>query len=193
MLRMLKAALAFLLAAFPAFAAGIDDGLYAPPPPPEAAFVRYLGDETVELGGVRLEGHRYALIKQGEYTLNRHSLQIEAGKRYSLSASSALLSDPQLENRSRSLLVLYNFTDKPALDLVTADGKLTILSAVARNSNASRVVQPLQVELAVAVDGMQLGKLAPVALERGGSYSVIASGSGEALRLQLVAAEQDGN
>ncbi len=199
MLRLLRTAFALVLLAVPANAAGIDDGLYAPPPPADAAFVRYLGDDAIALGGVKLEGQKYQLVKQGAYTLSRHNevagLQVDAGKRYTLSAYTGLhlLQDPQLENRSRSMLVLYNFTDKPALDLVTADGKLSIINGVGANMNGSRVVQPLQVDLAIAANGSQIAKIEPIALERGGSYSLIATGSGDAIALQLLKPEPGSN
>jgi len=192
MLRWLKLALVLLLASMPAMAAE-DDGLYAPPPPAGAAWVRVIGAEDIHLGEHVLSGVAYEMIMQGGFTISHHStvqhVQIEAGKHYTIAAigtQPVLLTDPPLENRARAMLVLYNFTDRPALDLITADGQLKVVEGVATQTSGSRMVQPIIVKLAVAVNGQTVKELNELQLQRGESYSIIATGTGDAITAELM-------
>ena len=174
-----------LLLAFPAFAAE-DEGLYDPPPPAGAAWVRNLTGAPLELGATSLSDEAYHMVMQGDYDLAGQPVSIKAGARYSIAPNGLVLTDPELENRARSLLVLYNLTNMPALDLMTADGKLTVVSGVAAGQVSSRMVQPVQVELAIGSDGNFLSNLDPITLQRGASYSIIASDNAGGLAVSLI-------
>ncbi len=189
-----------------------DEGLYAPAPPAGAAFVRFLdvtsGPKalTLQLADQKFNAPKggaspYRVVMQGEQTatLGPSSLPVTlfAGYFYSVIArgvSSAptlsVLPDPASGDPAKAQLVLYNFTDREALRLATADGKTTILPAVAQGANGSRAVNPLQVTLGVGeAGGSMLAGVAPVQLERGLTYSVIASGSGKEIQATLAKGE----
>lgn len=193
MLYWLNALLLLFITAGAAQASAVDDGLYAPPPPAGAAWVRVLGGSTVQLGEHILSGPAYEMVMQGNYTLSHRStaqmVQIEAGKHYSFSTYTAqpqLLTDPQLENRARALLVLYNFSDRLALDLITADGQLKVIENVSVQANGSRMVQPINVRLAVSANGEVLKELQEVQLQRSVSYSVVVSGAAANITAELI-------
>ncbi len=193
MLHWLKFTLVLLLVGTPAMAAE-DEGLYAPPPPAGATWIRYIGEGSLSLKDVSLTEREYRQVMQGRYTVSQHSavanIALEAGKYYTLSSlggrSLNLLTDPTLENRARAMLVLYNFTDKPALDLITADGELKVIEGVTVQANGSRMVQPINVKLAVAINGQVITELNELQLQRGETYSIIAAGTGDAITAELM-------
>lgn len=96
-----------------------------------------------------------------------------------------LIEDNCGENRSKALIEFFNFSDRQALDLKTADKNVEILSDNAPFTLACRAVNPLAVKLAIADNELTLAEAAEVQLERGESYAVIASGKVENLKLTV--------
>lgn len=182
--------LAFLCLLAPALA-GEDEGLYEPPPPAGSAWLRYVGQGELSIGSLHLVAPTYALIMQGSYTAAVASEQIPvvigAGHRYTLAGSPLyLFEDPVLENRARSLLVVYNLSDRPAISLTTADSKLTVLKDIVPHKAFSRMVQPIKVALAIKEGENLLATLPELQLERGASYSIIVQGAGSAVTARLL-------
>lgn len=184
----IKAALLLALIAMPAFAE--DEGLYPAPPPAGAAWVRNLGEGSFSIGSQSMADKAYHMVMQGRYEVDNERLNIKAGLHYSVirdgSGKPLLRVDPELENRARSLLVFYNLSEQPALELATADDKLTIISGVMQQEMASRMVQPMPVELAIRLNGRQAVKLQSVVLKRGAVYSIIATGTGDTVKGSLM-------
>lgn len=179
MKKIIRVLLALSFIPFAAFAE--DEGLYPAPPPADAAWIRNLDSSSVKVGNVTVSGNAYQMLAQGEYRVEGERLSIRAGYHYSLlrglNGKPEVLTDPELENRSRSLLVFYNLSQQPALELTTADGRQSIISGVMQREMASRMVQPMAVVLAVK-DGDNSVKLAPIVLKAGSVYSVIATSNG---------------
>lgn len=185
---------ALLLLAAPALAAGPDDGLYPPPPPTGTAYLRYIGEGSLDVGNLQLIGARYMPLMQGSYTAaheaNSVPVQLEADRHYTVVAGEGgqlvFLPDPELENRARALLAVYNLTDQPALNLVTADGKLTVVEGIGLKAVGSRMVQPVKASLALAANGNILTSVDTLTLESNTVYTIIASGSGAAITATII-------
>ena len=114
-----------------------DEGLYAPAPPADAAFVRVLnagaGELTPTLGETAFGAldagtiSPYRVVLQGSAELSAgdvtSALEVEAGRFYTvlLTDEATLLEDPALQNRAQALLLLYNVS-ATSVSLKTADG-----------------------------------------------------------------------
>lgn len=164
-------------AAGPALAVELDDQKVNVPKEGTSAYhVVMQGDRQATLGPARFPftifaGRFYTLVVEGAPAAPRLSV----------------LADPNPDNPAKAILVLYNFTDREALRLATADGRTTVIPAVTRGMNASQDVNPLTVGLGVGEPGGGvLATLAPIALERGEVYGLIARGTGKTLQLHLV-------
>lgn len=175
-----------------AHAADETEGLYAPPPPADAAYVRVIDpNKTITGAGIKLGGQNltasdsgigsYHVITQGQYDLAGQAvLQVMAGRSYSYVLGAAgqknglLLEDNADVSGAKAKLVLYNLTDVPALTLSTADGALKVIESVAPSATGQRQVKAMQVALAVTDGSATLGTTPAVQLERGQIYSIIA-------------------
>jgi alginate O-acetyltransferase complex protein AlgF len=73
---------------------------------------------------------------------------------------------------ARAQLFLYNFSSFPRVDLKTADGKTSVISAVAPHQYEQVVVNAISVSFAVFSGGTRLGEVGDLDLERGSSFSV---------------------
>jgi alginate O-acetyltransferase complex protein AlgF len=192
--------------ALSALAAAPAGELYDRAPPPDAAYVRVIHAleggpalaatvESVELGTVEYaDASPYAFVTQGEVTANfgevaQEKATLRAGHAYSFALWEhggdhrvLLLEDPLHTNRARGLLCLYNLSDADALDLGTTDGTLRVLTGVVPGKWSSRQVNARIVDLTVSHGERPIATFNDVRLERGGVYSVIVAGSGDALR-----------
>lgn len=179
-----------------------DEGLYAPAPPADAAFVRVVhaieGADAVSptIGAATYaelafaQSSLYRVVLQGEASLQAgaisHDFTVEAGKFYTVAlvsnsgeASVFVLNDEANTNRAKALLVLYNLSDIASVDLKTADGSTPIVVGVAPNSEASIEVNGITVDLAVFNADASLESFAGVKLERGAAYSAIVMGTAD--------------
>ncbi len=171
-----------------------DEGLYAPAPPADAAFVRIVHalesapSVTASVGDtaygdlvfaqaspyrVVLQGTR--LVAAGDVT---QDLEVVAGKFYTLAITVTgivVIEDAISSNRAKALLSLYNLSDLPTVDLKTADGKTEVLLGVALGTQKSIEVNGITVDLA-ALSETEIQAFPGVKLERGAAYSVIVLG-----------------
>lgn len=176
-----------------ALAGAQDEGLYAPAPPADAAFVRVLnaaednGDVTASLGDTGFEALAYGAVSpyrvvlQGAAELRAGSvsatLELAAGRFYTvvledaaLEDAATLLQDPTLENRAQTLLVLYNVSTQP-VNLKTADGMTAVIPDVAPGELGSVAVNPISVAFGAFAGSAALTAFDEVQLGRGAVYS----------------------
>ena len=164
-----------------------EEGLYAPAPPADAAFVRVLnasegGETTTSLGDTDFEALAYGAVSpyrvvlQGATALSAGSVsetvELAAGRFYTvvLDDAATLVEDPALENRAQALLVLYNVSEKP-VNLKTADGATAVIPDVAPGEVGSIAVNPISVAFGAFADETVLAAFDEVQLERGAVYS----------------------
>ncbi len=166
------------------------DGLYDPAPPANSAFVRVLNAPTATLSDKTVTADKnaaspYIVIPQGDFTAKLGSvsgkLKVEAGKFYSVIQSASklvLLTDPSADNRAKALLVIYNLSKTPSIDLKTADGKTAVVSGVKPGESGSRAVNGITVDLAAFSGDKVLDTLKGVKLERGNAYALVLTDAG---------------
>ena len=111
-------------------------------------------------------------IKIGEIS---QDLEVVAGKFYTLAITSngvTVLEDASSSNRAKALLILYNLSNLPIVDLKTADGKTEVLMGVAPGIQKGIEVNGITVDLAALSEGTEIQAFPGVKLERGAAYSV---------------------
>lgn len=177
--------------------AGVDDGLYAPAPPANSAFVRIINAKTdgaavagqlaqrkisaVGVGGASpywalRAGTAKALLGSGAAALS-----LQPGKYYSVvvrgktgAEKLATVLDPALTSKAKSLIILYNLTSKPTITLKTADGKAAVVTDVAPGKLGSRSVNAAKSGFVVASGSQTLATFPVQSIARGAAYSVVA-------------------
>ena len=167
--------------------------LYAPAPPANSAFVRVIGApaatlETQPVMAAKDAASAYVVIPQGTLTAKvgtvSQKFTVVAGKFYSvvlLGGKLSLLTDQAADNKAKALLTVYNLSSAAALDLKTADGKLSVVSGVKPGESGSRTVNGITVDLAAFSGTKTLGALKAVKLERGNAYAVVVTDVGATL------------
>lgn len=193
-------ALALLLGA-PAFAQ-TQPGLYDPEPPANSAYVRVvhassegaievLVDGKARISSVaRGSASDYMVLPAGNHQLeirqggkSRVSIPLEAQGAHaltlaftSLAGNSKPLSfeDKTIANKLKATLTVYHLHPGfDNVDIVTADGKLTVFPALASGGTAVRAVNPIAIELVANKSGTQLPMArTQLSLTQGGSYSI---------------------
>ncbi len=178
-----------------------DEGLYAPAPPADAAFVRVLnagaGELTPTLGETAFEAlaagtvSPYRVVLQGSAELSAgdvtSALEVEAGRFYTvlLTDKATLLEDPALQNRAQALLLLYNVSAEP-VSLKTADGATDVIPDVAPGEVGSIEVNAISVAFGAFAEDAALSTFDEVQLERGAAYSAFVLPKGTAVFAQSV-------
>lgn len=171
------------------------EGLYGPPAGEGTAMVRLLnaspagGPLEVDLGAVRYgpleftQVSPYRPLFPDAYLIRaagrEQMLEPRPGAYYTVVVAPdaiRVLEDPAHRDPARAQLFLYNLTSLPEVDLLTADGKVRVISGVAPGGSAQVAVNPVPVELAVFRDGILLEKVGDLGLQRGQSYSVFVIG-----------------
>lgn len=168
-----------------------DEGLYAPAPPADAAFVRVLhaaegaGEVSASLGDTDFGAlpygsvSPYRVVLQGTAELSTGdvsgALELSAGRFYTvvLTDTATLLEDPTLQNRAQTLLVLYNVSESP-VSLKTADGATDVIPEVAPGALGSIEVNPISVAFGAFAGDTALAAFEETQLERGAVYSSFA-------------------
>jgi alginate O-acetyltransferase complex protein AlgF len=178
-----------------AFAQQAPEGLYAPDPPPNSAFVRLINATptslSTQLGAVRVTAETlgaspYVVVPQGsvELQIGKTPLKInvQAGLFYSVTASGPatsprlkLLEDASSSNRAKALIAVYNLSSLASVDVKTANGKQAVIEAVAPGTTKSRAVNGIKAELAVFYNAQVVAAFRAVQLNRGAAYAVIVS------------------
>jgi alginate O-acetyltransferase complex protein AlgF len=171
-----------------------DEGLYAPAPPADAAFVRIVhavesapavsptvGDTNYDEVSFA-QSSPYKVVTQGTRTVtlgdNSQDLEVVAGKFYTLAITASgitIIEDASSSNRAKALLSLYNLSDLPNVDLKTADGKTDVLTGVTPGTQKSIEVNGITVDLA-ALSDTEIQAFPGIKLERGAAYSVMVLG-----------------
>lgn len=177
-----------------AFAVNADSGLYDPVPPPDSAFVRFLGAwETSGSKEARVnskpleyvdfqELSSYFVASKGPVTITVGDAQeratIEEGKYYTVvlenSRNLKIVEDKQSDNLAKSQIMFYNLNPGNTLSLKTSDGTVEVVSPTPAGEVGERQINPVKVSLAIYDGDRVLRDLGPLAMERGRSYSVIA-------------------
>ncbi len=205
---LLSAAVTFALAG--TALAAQDATLYDPAPPPGAGFVRMVNlldhpDElptrlgTKDLGPV---AHRavspYVPVMggAGKVTLasgEEQPIAVEAGGYYTVVGKGTagqpaitVISDPVHTHLARSMIILYNLSSAPAVDLRTLDGAQAVVAEVTPGTQQSRVVNPIEVDLGVFVGGELVQGFEGLELGQGRVYSMIVSDQGEGTQARWV-------
>jgi alginate O-acetyltransferase complex protein AlgF len=172
-----------------------DEGLYAPAPPADAAFVRVIHAlesapaVNVSVGDTAYgeiafaQASLYRVVIQGTRTFKAgetsQDIEVIAGKFYTLAVTAEgiiVIEDASSSNRAKALLSLYNLSDLATVDLKTADGKTEVLMGVASGTQKSIEVNGITVDLAASSEGTEIQAFAGAKLERGAAYSVIVLG-----------------
>lgn len=179
--------LSILLLSSAAFA---QEGLYDPAPPANSAFVRVLNAPTATLGTKVVIAQKgaaspYVVIPQGDFTAKLGTvsgkLKVDAGNFYSVVVNNGklmLLTDQSADNRAKAVLTIYNLTKTSSVDLKTADGKTTVVSAIKSGESGSRAVNGITVDLSAFDGAKAVGTLKGVKLERGSSYALVLTDAG---------------
>lgn len=166
------------------------DGLYAPAPPANSAFVRVLNAPTATLSGKTITAEKaaasaYIVLPEGDVTAKigtvTGKVKVDAGNFYSMFVQGSkivLLKDEGAENRAKAMLVIYNLSKTASVDLKTADGKTTVVTGVKPGASGSRAVNGITVTLAAFNGTKIIGALKEMKLERGNAYAIVVTDAG---------------
>ena len=172
-------------------------GLYATAPPPDSAFVRVINATAAPLSATlgskaatapKAGISTYIVVPQGKVAARVGSasstLAVAAGKFYSAvwnGKAFKLMTDVSADDRAKAQLTVYNLSTRPALDLKTADGKLSVVSGVKPGESGNRAVNGITVDLAVFGGSKALATFKGAALERGNAYAIVVTDSGSSM------------
>jgi alginate O-acetyltransferase complex protein AlgF len=176
------------------------EGLYDPAPPANSAFVRIiqadsaLGVASASIGNIAygdleyLSISPYQVVPQGAYEGVFGSLivplEVAAGNFYTVAViggKGLLLQDPVNGNLTKTLLVLYNFSDLASVDMKTADGSTAVITGVASQTLNSILVNPIEISLAAFGDNQRVQAFNGLSLKPGATYSMIVTGPADHL------------
>ena len=190
-------AAAVALLAVPASAQ--EAGLYAAPPPPDAAFVRVLNTDTateaaVSVGAVSFLASPaglspYSFVTRGTYEASvpggSLTINLEAQKFYTilLSASgNAVIEDAPIANPVHAGLYFYNTTGTAlGLDAKINGKQASVFPDVAPGGTASREVNAFEVSFVLADGSATAFELPAIAMQRQQGVSVVAIQNGDAI------------
>lgn len=172
-------------------------GLYAPAPPPDSAFVRIINATATPLSATlgskaatapKAGISTYVVVPQGNVAAKvgaaNNTLAVVAGKFYSAvwnGKTFRLMTDVSADDRAKAQLTVYNLSTKPALDLKTADGKLSVVGGVKPGESGNRAVNGITVDLAVFGGSKALATFKGAALERGNAYAIVVTDGGSSM------------
>ncbi len=158
-----------------------DAELYAAPPPPDAAFVRFFGFEEgteVTWQGLTFSGADTAL--ENFFVVHSGDVAANPGDLISVIANGStdpiVVVAPKIASGKVSI-ALVNLMDAP-VSLYTADKKVEIIADTAPLSIGWREVNPIQVEVGVLKNGELIGEGVSLALRRSEVHSVVVSADG---------------
>ena len=178
-------------------------GLYDPEPPANSAYVRIIHAANESPIDVLIDGKArikqlattqasdYLVLPAGQHSITLHlagkprlefKLDCLSMHAYSLAFTSLkaddkpiIFEDKTIANKLKATLTVYHLQPgQGPLDISTADGKLTVFSAVASGTQAVRAVNPITVDLIATQSGSrQALAQAKMILSQGGSYSLL--------------------
>ncbi len=175
--------------------------VYTPPPAPNSAFIRIihanpdvqtLSPSLADLSFAALDYgaiSTYQALAAGSYEANlagqQATLVLESGFYYTvavLNTGIRLMQDPSNGNLAKTMLVLYNFSDSPSVDMKTADGSTPVIGGVAGSSMANILVNPIQVDLGAFAGTASVDSFKGLSLYSGAIYSMVVMGPADALK-----------
>ena len=195
------ALLALCLLPLAATQAQTQSGLYDPEPPANSAYVRLIHSSNDGALDVLVNGKaRISALTRGiasDYMVlpaGSHQLELRQGGKsrkmplevqgaHALTLAFANLAgnskpqifeDKTIANKLKATLSVYHLHPSiDAVDITTADGKLTVFPALAAGATAVRAVNPIEIELvAQKSENRMLLARTKLALTPGGSYSI---------------------
>ena len=171
--------------------------LYAREAPPNSAFI-HVFNATPSRVNVQI-GERsqtplqpytatsFIFLPPAEYTVvvGRHtqSFRLEANHYYTVAAHTddlKLLNFHEPLSRLKAAIALFNLMDGATLSLKTADGATPVFEAVAPGTAVQRLINPLQLNLALFSDDRKVAGVPPISPQRGQSFSLFVAGSSAA-------------
>jgi hypothetical protein len=190
-MRLAPALLALALAIAPAAAHAADEGLYAAPPPPGSAFVRFVNGDSRAAAATAIRGEDfhaaapgtvgpYHAVQKGNADIMagpaRTTVQLKEGAHYSAVFSGgklAVLEEPAFDPKMKAQLVLFNLSPVQDLSLKTSAGAVSVINDVKPGTLGARAVNAVKTGFILASAQGKVDDLAPRPLERGGSYAVV--------------------
>jgi hypothetical protein len=181
-----------------------EGGLYAAPPPPDAAFLRVLNassaaDASISVGDVAFSVapsavSPYQYLARGEYDVVGETLHlaVEAQKYYTIilgaGGAPTVLEDAPLANPARAALYFYNATSKPLqLDAKMNGDQAAVFKAVAPGTVAFREVPPFEVAFVVVGEAGTPVELPQATMVSQQGFSVVAlEGAGGVAGFQAI-------
>lgn len=169
--------------------------LYAKGAPPGSAFVRILNGTAAQSPGgfigetpqgalPAFTAGQFVFLPPGEYPIqlgNRKEIfKFEADRFYSIAYLPDSMKSFQLEgfkSQLKAMVVMMNLFPDKTLSLKTADGKVTVLDAVAPFKAGQREINPLSVSLGLFDGDRKMVDVPPVTFERGKASSLIVGGT----------------
>lgn len=178
--------------------------LYAAQPPADAAFIRILDAQSIPLS-VRM-GNRafemafsdvgpYRVVTKGTQRIQfsqkgktvDHTLNVEAGRFYSLVVSEGLsvktFSDQYSGKLTKSRIHVYNLSGS-GLQIKTSDGKTTLIDSLAPNSYQMLSVNPVKASLGVFENNVRKSTTPQTQLVANTAYSLVVFSPSQAVWTQ---------
>ena len=113
-----------------------------------------------------------------------NTLAVVAGKFYSAvwnGKTFRLMTDVSADDRAKAQLTVCNRNTKPAPDLKTVDGKLSVVGGVKPGESGNRAMNGIIVDSAVFGGNEALAIFKGAALERGNAYAIVVTDSGSSM------------
>ena len=113
-----------------------------------------------------------------------NTLAVVAGKFYSAvwnGKTFRLMTDVSADDRAKAQLTVCNRSTKPAPDLKTVDGKLSVVGGVKPGESGNRAMNGIIVDSAVFGGNEALAIFKGAALERGNAYAIVVTDSGSSM------------
>ncbi len=169
--------------------------VYGPSAPGDSAFVRVINalptvsSLRLDLGATRFQDIAYASVSAYRpvvpdvYLVRVGGMELEVIAKtrtyYTVACTASgilLFEDATHTDPARAQIFLYNLTSLDPLDLKTADGKTAVIKAVRPQTSDLKVVNAVNVSLAVFSGAARIGAPTSLALKRGSSFSVFVVG-----------------
>jgi Alginate O-acetyl transferase AlgF len=178
-----------------------DEGLYEKQVDPNSAFIRVVmpGTTLASVGGksvtMATNGvSAYYAVAPGPVTVTTEAgeiaLDTSAGKFYSVlpvAGKPIGIEDELNTNPAKAILSLYNLGDSNDIDVFVPEANVEALKDV--GSGASKTVAlkaPLKLDLVVRKDGKDFATLEQVEFKRLSGISLIITGSGDAMKAEIL-------
>ncbi|MFA7276764.1 MAG: alginate O-acetyltransferase AlgF [Pseudobdellovibrionaceae bacterium] len=172
-----------------------EEDLYAPVPPADSSFVRTVNMMDDKAAKIDIDGSsfptgenpqvsNYVVIKQGSHTVSvagkGQPTTIEAKKYYTVAVMKdgtvKVMSDAQIEDPSKAMIYFYNFSDLAAATLSVPSHKAKVFENVKASESASRVINAVALDVAIASAEGDVAKVDKVELKRQSGTSVFLMG-----------------